>query len=168
MHLPFHSSISTAVCSRILSVMGVSGLWTLLEPVGKRVNIKSLAGKTLAIGMCVCVNAGPCTDVFVSHWAHTIRSRHCVASLSGHVQETESQPWALPGTMYSCNPNSALAALQMLLYGCISSLTPCEMMMETSSRMVICWDLCGGSAGSCSTASGRCLCLMAPHLRSSA
>lgn len=31
--------------------MGVSGLWTLLEPVGKRVNIKSLAGKTLAVGM---------------------------------------------------------------------------------------------------------------------
>lgn len=41
--------------------MGVSGLWTLLEPVGRRVNIETLTNKRLAIGeCCVC----PCTHTF--------------------------------------------------------------------------------------------------------
>eukprot|EP00892_Ulva_mutabilis_P010526 jgi/Ulvmu1/7846/UM004_0076.1 len=35
--------------------MGVSGLWTLLEPVGKRVNIQALAGKTLAIDASIWI-----------------------------------------------------------------------------------------------------------------
>lgn len=30
--------------------MGVTGLWPLLEPVGRRVNIETLAGKKVAIG----------------------------------------------------------------------------------------------------------------------
>jgi len=30
--------------------MGVSGLWTLLEPCGRRIDIKALRGKRLAIG----------------------------------------------------------------------------------------------------------------------
>jgi len=30
--------------------MGVMGLWPLLEPVGRRVNIETLAGKKVAIG----------------------------------------------------------------------------------------------------------------------
>jgi DNA excision repair protein ERCC-5 len=30
--------------------MGVQGLWTLLEPVGRRVNIEAIANKRLAIG----------------------------------------------------------------------------------------------------------------------
>lgn len=29
--------------------MGVKGLWPLLEPMGRRVNIESLAGKRLAV-----------------------------------------------------------------------------------------------------------------------
>ena len=30
--------------------MGVQGLWTLLEPVGRRVNIEAIANKRLAVG----------------------------------------------------------------------------------------------------------------------
>lgn len=30
--------------------MGVSGLWTLLEPVGRRVNIEAIQNKRLAVG----------------------------------------------------------------------------------------------------------------------
>ena len=30
--------------------MGVQGLWPLLEPVGRRINIQALAGKRLAVG----------------------------------------------------------------------------------------------------------------------
>ena len=32
--------------------MGVSGLWPLLEPVGRRVNIEALTNKRLAVGRC--------------------------------------------------------------------------------------------------------------------
>ncbi len=31
--------------------MGVKGLWTLLEPVGRRVNIEAISNKKLAVGM---------------------------------------------------------------------------------------------------------------------
>ena len=31
--------------------MGVKGLWPLLEPVGRRVNIEALTNKRLAVGM---------------------------------------------------------------------------------------------------------------------
>ena len=31
--------------------MGVTGLWQLLEPVGRRVNIETLTNKRLAIGV---------------------------------------------------------------------------------------------------------------------
>jgi DNA excision repair protein ERCC-5 len=31
--------------------MGVQSLWTLLEPVGRRINIEALANKRLAVGM---------------------------------------------------------------------------------------------------------------------
>ena len=30
--------------------MGVQGLWSLLEPVGRRVNIEAISGKKLAVG----------------------------------------------------------------------------------------------------------------------
>ena len=30
--------------------MGVTGLWTLLEPVGRRINIEAISGKSLAVG----------------------------------------------------------------------------------------------------------------------
>lgn len=33
--------------------MGVQNLWTLLEPVGKRINIDSLKNKKLAIGKSI-------------------------------------------------------------------------------------------------------------------
>ena len=138
--------------------MGVSGLWTLLEPVGKRVNIKSLAGKTLAIGVCPSQYPRllPSTDVDVNLWVCKVLPGVCIVSLPAHVLETGC----------TCTSNSALATLQTLLYGSISSSTPCEMMMETSSRMAICWASSAGSAGSCSTASGLCLCLMVPRLLS--
>lgn len=32
--------------------MGVQGLWVLLEPVGRRVNIEALTNKRLAVGEC--------------------------------------------------------------------------------------------------------------------
>lgn len=47
--------------------MGVQGLWPLLEPVGRRVNIEALTNKRLAVGM---------------YWSHTVvlgdvRERGC-------------------------------------------------------------------------------------------
>lgn len=30
--------------------MGVTGLWTLLEPVGRRINIEALRNKRMAVG----------------------------------------------------------------------------------------------------------------------
>lgn len=36
------------------ATMGVTGLWSLLEPCGRRVNIETLAGKRIAVGECCC------------------------------------------------------------------------------------------------------------------
>ena len=36
--------------------MGVLGLWTLLEPVGKPVRVESLAGKVLAVDISIWLN----------------------------------------------------------------------------------------------------------------
>jgi hypothetical protein len=42
---------TTRSLARSISLaMGVTGLWPLLEPVGRRVNIETLAGKKVAIG----------------------------------------------------------------------------------------------------------------------
>lgn len=38
--------------------MGVKGLWNLLEPVGRRINIEAIANKRLAIGECM-IEYGP-------------------------------------------------------------------------------------------------------------
>ena len=45
----------SAGSSRLRS-MGVTGLWPLLEPVGRRINIQALAGKCLAIGACTAAS----------------------------------------------------------------------------------------------------------------
>lgn len=37
--------------------MGVQGLWALLEPVGRRVNIEAISNKRLAVGKCGSVKA---------------------------------------------------------------------------------------------------------------
>ena len=36
--------------------MGVLGLWTLLEPVGKPVRVESLSGKVLAVDISIWLN----------------------------------------------------------------------------------------------------------------
>ena len=39
--------------------MGVQSLWTLLEPVGRRINIEALANKRLAVGVWVALATTP-------------------------------------------------------------------------------------------------------------
>lgn len=60
--------------------MGVQGLWTLLEPVGRRINIEALANKRLAVGtssVCSCMRqAITITRDRRFHLAHPVYQSH--------------------------------------------------------------------------------------------
>jgi hypothetical protein len=43
--------------------MGVKGLWTVLEPVGRRVNIEAISNKRLAVGKCMLQSTVALGDV---------------------------------------------------------------------------------------------------------
>ena len=53
------------VCTVFHDNMGVQGLWILLEPVGRRVNIEALTNKRLAVGE----RTGSSTILYLKHWS---------------------------------------------------------------------------------------------------
>lgn len=79
--------------------MGVTGLWPLLEPVGRRVSIQTLANKRLAVGALSATAAeGLCSDVRIrlplgcltGSCAHLLRCMLCHFSAVVHCNSRAS------------------------------------------------------------------------------
>lgn len=71
--MPQLSSIYPPICKnweqRSVVVMGVTGLWQVLEPVGRPVRLETLEGKVLAVDILLCVCQFPqyhCTFAFAN------------------------------------------------------------------------------------------------------
>ena len=63
--------------------MGVNNLWQLLMPVGRRINIESLEGKTLAVDVSICTTTPS---------GRTSTTASLVASMSARAEKRKSLP----------------------------------------------------------------------------
>lgn len=138
--------------------MGVQGLWPLLEPVGRRVNIEALTNKRLAVGdsrLLFSINdavSGSANTNNSSNLSCPLHIRMRFAPRSQNVQslqEGKSRFFHAGCTQMLLRRKEALIVkrvLQMHPSGFINLSKPCVLLMEKSFETLISWASSVGSA----------------------
>lgn len=131
------------------ATMGVTGLWSLLEPCGRRVNIETLAGKRIAVGRCCLgVTAGM---LLACRLAVQLR-RRCRRREKG----AEGRALNTPKPTFYPPP---LPTPKTRPSGCTNSSKPCATSGVNPCPTRTWWVSFGARAACSTTASNPCLCL---------
>lgn len=76
--------------------MGVHGLWPLLEPVGRRINIEAITNKRLAVGKGLHAMLGAALAILANHAVHACAHMHASLTCAVRAALLHSHPRARP------------------------------------------------------------------------